>query len=74
VTQTSGVVPPNNSLYSVLKRFEESGAVTKTAEPQQGRSPRLVSTQAEAGHELLHHMLAELRGGVPGPSRSVLSR
>jgi DNA-binding PadR family transcriptional regulator len=32
----------NNSLYLALKRSEEAGAVTRTAEPQEGRPPRLV--------------------------------
>jgi DNA-binding PadR family transcriptional regulator len=60
VEQTTGFVLHNNSLYPALKRFEEAGAVTKTAEPQQGRPPRLVYTLTEVGHELLHDMLADL--------------
>jgi len=60
VEQTTGVVLHNNSLYPALKRFEEAGAVTKTAQPQEGRPPRLVYTLTEVGHELLHDMLAEL--------------
>jgi DNA-binding PadR family transcriptional regulator len=60
VEQTTGVVLHNNSLYPALKRFEEAGAVTKTAEPQQGRPPRLVYTLTEVGRELLHDMLADL--------------
>ena len=49
-----------STIGPALKRFEEAGAVTKTAEPQQGRPPRLVYTLTEVGHELLHDMLAEL--------------
>jgi DNA-binding PadR family transcriptional regulator len=60
VEQTTGVVLHNNSLYPALKRFEEAGAVTKAAEPQQGRPPRLVYTLTDTGRELLHDMLAEL--------------
>ena len=60
VEQTTGVVLHNNSLYPALRRFEEAGAVTKAAEPQQGRPPRLVYTLTEVGHELLHDMLADL--------------
>jgi len=60
VEQTTGFVLHNNSLYPALRRFEEAGAVTKTAEPQQGRPPRLVYTLTEVGHDLLHDMLAEL--------------
>jgi DNA-binding PadR family transcriptional regulator len=60
VEQTTGVVLHNNSLYPALRRFEEAGAVTKTAEPQPGRPPRLVYTLTAVGHELLHDMLADL--------------
>jgi DNA-binding PadR family transcriptional regulator len=60
VEETTGVVLHNNSLYPALRRFEEAGAVTKTAEPQQGRPPRLVYTLTEVGQELLHDMLADL--------------
>ncbi len=60
VEQTTGFVLHNNSLYPALKRFEEAGAVTKAAEPQPGRPPRLVYTLTEVGHELLHDMLADL--------------
>ena len=59
VEQTTGVVLHNNSLYPALKRFEEAGAVTKAAQPQAGRPPRLVYTLTEVGHELLHDMLAD---------------
>jgi DNA-binding PadR family transcriptional regulator len=59
VEQTTGVVLHNNSLYPALKRFEEAGAVTKTAQPQAGRPPRLVYTLTEVGHELLHDLLAD---------------
>jgi DNA-binding PadR family transcriptional regulator len=60
VEQTTGVLLHNNSLYPALRRFEEAGAVTKTAEPQQGRPPRLVYALTDVGHELLHDMLADL--------------
>jgi DNA-binding PadR family transcriptional regulator len=60
VEQTTGIVLHNNSLYPALKRFEEAGAVTKTAQPQDGRPPRLVYTLTEVGHELLHDLLADL--------------
>jgi DNA-binding PadR family transcriptional regulator len=60
VEQTTGVVMHNNSLYPALRRFEEAGAVTKTAQPQEGRPPRLVYTLTEVGHELLHDMIADL--------------
>jgi DNA-binding PadR family transcriptional regulator len=59
VEQTTGVVLHNNSLYPALRRFEEAGAGTKTAQPQEGRPPRLVYALTEVGHELLHDMLAD---------------
>jgi len=60
VEETTGFVLHNNSLYPALKRFEEAGAVTKTAEAQEGRPPRLVYTLTEVGRELLHDMIADL--------------
>src|SRR5579863_5298663 len=60
VEQTTGVLLHNNSLYPALRRFEEAGAVTKTAEPQDGRPARLVYALTEVGQELLHDMVAEL--------------
>jgi DNA-binding PadR family transcriptional regulator len=60
VEQTTGVLLHNNSLYPALKRFEEAGAVTRAAEPQPGRPPRLVYTLTPVGHELLHDLLADL--------------
>jgi len=60
VEQTTGIVLHNNSLYPALRRFEEAGAVTKTAEPQQSRPPRLVYTLTAVGHDLLHDMLVDL--------------
>jgi DNA-binding PadR family transcriptional regulator len=60
VEETTGFVLHNNSLYPALKRFEEAGAVTKTAERQEGRPPRLVYALTEVGRELLHDMLADL--------------
>jgi DNA-binding PadR family transcriptional regulator len=60
VEQTTGVVLHNNSLYPALKRFEEAGAVTKTAQPQDGRPPRLIYTLTDVGHDLLHDLIADL--------------
>ena len=60
VEATTGFTLHNNSLYPALRRFEEAGAVTKTAEPQEGRPPRHIYTLTSLGHELLHDMLAEL--------------
>lgn len=61
VERTAAVTLHNNSLYPALKRFEEAGAVTRTAEPSEsGRPPRQVYTLTPVGRELLHDMLADL--------------
>jgi DNA-binding PadR family transcriptional regulator len=60
VERTTGFVLNNNSLYPALKRFEEAGAVTRTAQPQEGRPPRHVYTLTDLGREMLRDMLAEL--------------
>jgi DNA-binding PadR family transcriptional regulator len=74
VEQTTGFVLHNNSLYPALRRFEEAGAVTKTAEPQQGRPPRLVYTLTDVGHELLHDMLADLPAEQAADDSEFLAR
>jgi DNA-binding PadR family transcriptional regulator len=60
VEATAGVTLHNNSLYPALKRFEEAGAVTKTAEAQEGRPARNVYELTDVGRDLLHDMRAEL--------------
>jgi DNA-binding PadR family transcriptional regulator len=60
VEETTGVTLHNNSLYPALKRFEEAGAVTKTAQSQPGRPPRLIYTLTDTGRELLHDLIADL--------------
>ncbi len=74
VEETTGVVLHNNSLYPALRRFEEAGAVTKAAEPQDGRPARLVYTLTEVGQELLHDMLAELPAEQAGDDTEFISR
>jgi len=74
VEETTGFVLHNNSLYPALRRFEEAGAVTKAAEPQEGRPPRLVYTLTDVGRDLLHDMLAELPGEQAGQPEEFLAR
>jgi DNA-binding PadR family transcriptional regulator len=74
VEETTGFVLHNNSLYPALRRFEEAGAVTKTAVPQEGRPPRLVYTLTEVGHDLLHDMLADLPADQAGQPEEFLAR
>jgi DNA-binding PadR family transcriptional regulator len=74
VEATTGFVLHNNSLYPALRRFEEAGAVTKTAHQQQGRPPRHVYEITGVGLELLHDMLAELPADAAGDETEFLSR
>jgi len=74
VEETTGVVLHNNSLYPALKRFEEAGAVTKTAEAQEGRPPRLVYTLTDVGRELLHDMIAHLPPEEAGDDDEFMAR
>jgi DNA-binding PadR family transcriptional regulator len=60
VEAVTGIVLNNNTMYPALRRFEEAGAVTKTAHPQQGRPPKLVYQLTDVGHALLHDMIADL--------------
>src|SRR5260370_30724211 len=74
VEATTGFVLHNNSLYPALRRFEEAGAVVKTAEAQQGRPPKHVYEITDVGRELLHDMLAELPADQAGDEMEFLSR
>jgi DNA-binding PadR family transcriptional regulator len=60
VGSTTAFALHNNTLYPALRRFEEAGAVTKTAEQQEGKPPRHVYELTDLGRELLHDMLADL--------------
>ncbi|MFG2040349.1 PadR family transcriptional regulator [Dactylosporangium sp. NPDC048998] len=60
VSATTAYALHNNTLYPALRRFEEAGAVTKTAEQQEGKPPRHVYELTAVGRELLHDMLADL--------------
>jgi DNA-binding PadR family transcriptional regulator len=74
VEETTGFVLHNNSLYPALRRFEEAGAVTKAAEAQEGRPPRLVYTLTDVGRDLLHDMLAELPAEQAGQPEEFMAR
>jgi DNA-binding PadR family transcriptional regulator len=50
----------NNSLYPVLRRFEEAGAVTKTIEEQGGKPDRKVYTITDAGRRMLTELISTL--------------
>lgn len=74
VEATTAVVLHNNSMYPALRRFEEAGAVTKTAEPQEGRPSKLVYEVTDTGRELLHDMLAELPPEQAGDDSEFFAR
>jgi DNA-binding PadR family transcriptional regulator len=50
----------NNSLYPMLRRFEEHGIVTKTVEAQEGKPSRNVYAITDAGRERLTTLLSTL--------------
>jgi DNA-binding PadR family transcriptional regulator len=60
ISATTAYALHNNTLYPALRRFEDAGAVAKTAVTQDGRPPRHVYELTDVGRELLHDMLAEL--------------
>src|SRR5215467_8247248 len=75
VEAATGFALHNNSLYPALRRFEEAGAVTKTAEPQEGgRPPRHVYAITEVGREMLHDMLTDLPPAQAGDEAEFLAR
>jgi DNA-binding PadR family transcriptional regulator len=60
VEAVTGVVLNNNSLYPALRRFEEAGAVSRTAHEQQGRPAKQVYELTDVGRDLLHDLLADM--------------
>jgi DNA-binding PadR family transcriptional regulator len=74
VSATTAYALHNNTLYPALRRFEEAGAVTKTAEPQEGRPPKHVYALTDVGRELLHDMLADLPPSLAGDDNEFLTR
>jgi DNA-binding PadR family transcriptional regulator len=74
VSQTTAYALHNNTLYPALRRFEEAGAVTKTAETQEGRPPKHVYELTDLGRELLHDMLADLTPEQAADENEFLTR
>jgi DNA-binding PadR family transcriptional regulator len=74
VARTTAFVLHNNSLYPALRRFEEAGAVVKTAHQQEGKPPRHIYEVTDVGRELLHDMLAELPAELAGSDEEFLTR
>jgi DNA-binding PadR family transcriptional regulator len=74
VAATVAVALNNNTLYPALRRFEEAGAVRKTAVQQDGRPPRHVYELTDVGRELLHDLVAELPPELAGSDEEFLTR
>ncbi len=74
VAATTRFALNNNTLYPALRRFEDQGAVRKTAVEQEGRPPRHVYALTELGGELLRDMLAELPPELAGIEEEFLTR
>jgi DNA-binding PadR family transcriptional regulator len=74
VSATTAFALNNNTLYPALRRFEEAGAVRKTAVQQEGRPPRHVYEITDSGLEQLHDMVAELPAELAGNEPEFLSR
>jgi DNA-binding PadR family transcriptional regulator len=74
VAATTGFALNNNTLYPALRRFEDAGAVHKTAVQQQGRPPRHLYELTDLGRELLHDLLADLPDERAGSDEEFLTR
>lgn len=74
VGATTAFALNNNTLYPALRRFEEAGAVRKTAVQQEGRPPRHIYELTDVGEELLHEMVAELPAELASDEEEFLTR
>jgi DNA-binding PadR family transcriptional regulator len=74
VAATTAFALNNNTLYPALRRFEDAGAVRKTAVQQEGRPPRHIYELTDVGRELLHDMVAELPVELAGSEEEFLTR
>jgi DNA-binding PadR family transcriptional regulator len=74
VAATTAFALNNNTLYPALRRFEEAGAVRKTAVQQEGRPPRHVYELTDSGREQLHDMVVELPAELAGSEPEFLAR
>jgi DNA-binding PadR family transcriptional regulator len=74
VSETTAFALHNNTLYPALRRFEEAGAVSKTAVTQEGRPPRHIYELTDLGRELLHELLIELPPEAAGTEEEFLTR
>jgi DNA-binding PadR family transcriptional regulator len=64
----------NNSLYPMLRRFENDGLVTKSTESQEGKPARNVYAITEAGRERLRTLLWALPPDLASSEEEFLVR
>jgi DNA-binding PadR family transcriptional regulator len=64
----------NNSLYPLLRRFEERGAVTKQVETTEGRPARNTYAITPVGHALFHELVTTLSPDQAGRDEDFLLR
>ena len=64
----------NNSLYPILRRFEEAGAVTKSVEEQEGKPDRKVYTITDAGRALHTELISSLPAKLAASEEEFLVR
>lgn len=64
----------NNSLYPILRRFEEAGAVTSHREAQEGRPARTVYAITDRGRALLTELISTLPAALAGNEEEFLAR
>jgi len=64
----------NNSLYPLLRRFEETGAVTKQVQTTHGRPARNIYAITAAGQEQFHELITTLTPDQAGRDEEFLLR
>lgn len=64
----------NNSLYPLLRRFEERGVVTKQVETTEGRPSRNVYAITPTGHTHFHELITTLNADEAGRDEDFLLR
>ncbi|HVV14567.1 PadR family transcriptional regulator [Amycolatopsis sp.] len=74
VEASTGHTLSNNSLYPSLRKFVDAGAVTRSAEEQEGKPPRHVYRITDVGREMLHDLLADLPEELAGNDSEFLAR
>ena len=74
VQRTNLTTLSNNSLYPVLRRFEERGIVTRSDESQNGKPDRKVYTITDAGRAHLTELISTLPAKLAANDEEFLVR